>query len=82
MADAIRRQLPPDHAKAAKILSKSLGKPLEGVAGIFTKGYWLMPVTRFVEEFGLADYDLSMELCAQITRRYTWEYAVHSLFPL
>lgn len=76
MARGLREQLPDDYMKMAKILSRSLGPPLEGETGMFTEGYWLMPVARLVEEFGHEHFDVSLELCAEITRRHTAEYAV------
>lgn len=76
MAKGLRNRLPDDYAKAAAILQSSLGDPLEGEAGMFTEGYWLMPVARLVEEFGREHFDESMDLCAEITRRHTSEYAV------
>ncbi len=76
MAQGLQQQLPDDYEQAADILGASLGRPLEGETGMFTEGYWLMPVARFVEEFGLGHYEKSMHLCAEITRRHTSEYAV------
>lgn len=76
MATGLRQRLPSDYAEAAAILTASLGDPLPGETGMFTEGYWLMPVARFVEEFGLEDFDTSMALCAEVTRRHTSEYAV------
>ena len=76
MAEGLRDRLPDDYAKTAKILHVSLGEPLSGETGMFTEGYWLMPVARFVEEFGHNHFDLSMDLCAEVTRRHTSEYAV------
>ena len=75
MADELRQRLP-DYPKATEILKASLGPPLEGETGMFTEGYWLMPVARYVEEFGHDHFDLSLELCAEITQRHTSEYAV------
>ena len=76
MAEGLRNRLPKNYEKAAGILSKSLGPPLAGEVGMFTEGYWLMPVARLVEEFGRNDFDTSMNLCEEITRRHTSEYAV------
>lgn len=76
MATALRERLPDDYPHAARILERSLGPPLPGETGMFTEGYWLMPVARLVEEFGLEHFDVSLLLCAEITRRHTSEYAV------
>ncbi|MFV2054389.1 DNA alkylation repair protein [Aliiroseovarius sp. YM-037] len=76
MAEGLRTRLPENYEAAAAILSASLGPPLEGETGMFTEGYWLMPVARFVEEYGHDHFDLSLSLCTEITRRHTSEYAV------
>ena len=76
MASALFDRLPDDYHEISSILSASLGPPLDGETGMFTKGYWLMPIARLVEEFGQDHIDLSLTLCAEITRRHTAEYAV------
>lgn len=76
MARGLRERLPDDYAKAAAILQASLGPPLEGETGMFTQGYWLMPVARFVEEYGLTDWSTSMDLNEAVTQRHTAEFAV------
>lgn len=76
MAAALRDRLPRAYPQAAERLRLSLGPPLPGDTGMFTEGYWLMPIARFVEEFGLDHFDVSMNLCAEITQRNTSEYAV------
>ena len=72
----MRQQLPVDFTSAAIILEGALGRELDGETGMFTDGYWLMPVTRFVEEFGTGDWEASMRLCEAVTKRHTAEYAV------
>ena len=76
MATGMRDRLPKDYLEAAQILKTSLGPPLQRETGMFTEGYWLMPVARLVEEFGRDHFDASMDLCTEITRRHTSEYAV------
>ncbi len=76
MAELLRQHMPDDFARAAEVLEGALGPELDGETGIFTYGYWLMPVARFVEEFGTDDWEASMRLCEAVTRRHTGEYAV------
>lgn len=76
IATALFERLPSPYPKAAAVLERSLGPPLPGDTGMFTEGYWLMPIARFVEEFGLEHFDISMALCAEVTKRHTSEYAV------
>lgn len=43
---------------------------------MFTESWYLMPVARFVEEFGLDHPRESLAAIEQITRRHTGEYAI------
>jgi len=76
MAELLRERLPDDFERAATILESSLGPELHDESGMFTHGYWLMPVARFVEEFGTNNWEASMRLCEEITKRHTGEYSV------
>ncbi len=75
-ADALRACLPDDFAEAAVILHKILGPENQKETGMFTEGYWLMPVAYFVEKYGLDHYDESVTLIYEITKRHTGEFAV------
>ncbi|MEM6694307.1 MAG: DNA alkylation repair protein [Pseudomonadota bacterium] len=76
MSDALRARLPEDYQEAGAILAASLGPPLEDEVGMFTLGYWLMPVARLVEDHGTHDPATSLDLCEAITQRNTAEYAI------
>lgn len=76
MAAALRRHLPPSYDDALAILLASLGPELAGREGMFTHGWYLMPVARFVEDYGLDHLDQSMHALREITRRHTSEYAI------
>lgn len=76
VADELHRFLPPQYPQALKILCKILGPENPEETGMFTHYYWLMPVGKFVEKYGLDDYDASMQAIAEITKRNTGEYAI------
>ncbi|MEO1420826.1 MAG: DNA alkylation repair protein [Pseudomonadota bacterium] len=76
MSDALRARLPQDFEEAGAITTASLGPRLEGETGMFTSGYWLMPVARLVEDHGIHDLETSLDLCEEITQRHTAEYAI------
>lgn len=76
MTVALRKRLPDDYKHAVQILVDSLGAEIEGDDGMFTEGWYLMPVARFVEEYGLHDWQTSLDALNQITRRHTSEYAI------
>lgn len=82
IADALFETLPKDYPKALKILVKSLapedlesdswnGPTMEGL-----NGFHLWPVTQYIEDHGVEDFDLSMEALALVTKRFTAEFAV------
>lgn len=76
MAAGLHRHLPPDYPAALAILLDSLGPPMEVGEGMFTHGWYLMPVARFVEAYGLDHFDLSMAALCEITQRHTSEFAL------
>ncbi|MGH7456065.1 MAG: DNA alkylation repair protein [bacterium] len=65
-----------DYPEALHILLQILGPDNPNETGMFKTGYWLMPVAKFVELYGLAHYDLSMRAIYEITKRHTGEYAI------
>ncbi|SFC81144.1 DNA alkylation repair protein [Pragia fontium] len=76
LADELRKQLPQDYPTAINIIVDSLGDELAEDAGMFNEGWYLMPIARFVEEFGLSFPEASLSALAEITKRHTAEYAV------
>jgi len=76
IADALHNQLPTDYCDALDILSKILGPENTKETGMFTEGYWLMPVAFFVEKYGLDYYDESIQFIEEVTKRNTGEYAI------
>lgn len=82
IADELRKALPSDYADALGILLNILGAENETEEGMFTNGYFLMPVAFFVEKYGLEHFDLSMQALYEITKRHTSEYAVRPYLDL
>lgn len=76
IADSLHTFLGVDYTKAVGILRKILGPENANETGMFTHFYWILPIAKFVEKYGLADFILSMEAIADITKRNTGEYAV------
>lgn len=76
LADGLRRRLPEDYPSALRIIVNSLGDELDEDEGMFNEGWYLMPIARFVEEFGLNFPEDSLTALAEITKRHTAEYAV------
>ncbi len=76
LAEELRRRLPEAYPEAVGILVDSLGPELREDQGMFTESWFLMPVARFVEEYGLEYPECSLEAIEEITRRHTGEYAI------
>lgn len=76
ISDELSNTLPTDYSKALNILLKILGPENETEQGMFTNGYFLMPIAFFVEKYGLQHLELSMHALYEITKRHTSEYAI------
>jgi len=68
--------LPFDFAKSIKILTSILGGENPNETGMFTNYYWIMPIGKFVEKYGLDHFELSIKAIEEITKRNTGEYAI------
>ena len=43
---------------------------------MFANFYWVMPMAKYVEDYGLGHFELSTEAMKEITKRNTSEYAI------
>lgn len=76
LAEGLRDRLPAAYPDAVVVLLAVLGDELGEDEGMFTASWFLMPVARFVEEYGLDHPDVSLPAIREITRRHTGEYAI------
>ena len=76
IADALHVCLPDDYTKSIEILVSIMGDENLKETGMFTDFYWLMPVGKFIEKYGLAYFDASMKAIEELTKRNTGEYAI------
>jgi len=76
IADELHKELGEDYPSAIAILLKILGPENEEETGMFTNFYWMMPIAKYVEKYGLEHFDLSMEATFEITKRHTGEYTI------
>jgi 3-methyladenine DNA glycosylase AlkC len=75
-ADALKNFLPDSYSTAVAVLMKILGRENPNETGMFTHYYWILPIGKFVEKYGLADFETSMFAIQEITKRNTGEYAI------
>ena len=76
IADLLKKYLPEKYPDAISIILKILGPENKEETGMFTNFYWLMPVGKFVEKYGLDHFTLSIKSIEEITKRNTGEYAI------
>ncbi|MEU7372710.1 DNA alkylation repair protein [Streptomyces albidoflavus] len=76
LAEGLRTRLPGGYPDAVAVLLGALGVELAEGEGMFTTSWFLMPVARFVEEYGLDHPEVSLDAIEAITRCHTGEYAI------
>lgn len=76
IADKLKHYLPEKYPETLAILTKIFGPENEEETGMFTNFYWLMPVGKFVEKYGLNNFAESLKAIEDITKRNTGEYAI------
>ena len=77
--DAFELYLPNDYEQNIKIFENILGAELKQETGMFSEGWWLWPVGRYVEKHGLKNTKLSLDFIKELTKRFTGEYAIRTL---
>lgn len=76
ITDTLKSHLSNDYPTAISQLIKILGPENEKETGMFKEYYWVMPIAKYVEKYGLMDFDLSMNAIQEITKRNTGEYTI------
>lgn len=75
-AENLKQFLPSNYKKALPILLGIMGEENPNQTGMFTHYYWLLPVGKFIELYGLDDFEISINAIAELTKRNTGEYAI------
>ncbi len=75
-ADELKPLLPNAYPKAIHILTQILGEENLNETGMFKEFYWVMPIGKFIEKYGLDHFDISIKAIEEITKRNTGEYAI------
>ncbi|MEC6748177.1 DNA alkylation repair protein [Marinilactibacillus sp. XAAS-LB27] len=76
IAEELYAALPKDYPQALSLLMMILGPKNLKESGMFTNGYFLMPVAYYVEKYGVSHLEQSMDALYEITQRHTSEYAI------
>jgi 3-methyladenine DNA glycosylase AlkC len=78
-ADAFELYLPEDYEHNIKIFENILGPELQQETGMFSEGWWLWPIGRYVERHGIKNLKVSLNFIKELTKRFTGEYAIRPL---
>lgn len=76
IAEELHTSLPTQYEEALNILMAIMGPENPHETGMFSQYYWLMPVGKFIETYGLEHFDASMRAIGEVTKRNTGEYAI------
>lgn len=77
--DALQTSMSPDYSQNIKAFYGLLGPELTKPEGMFHTGWWLWPISRYVERNGNEDWQLSLSFLKELTKRFTGEYAIRPL---
>ncbi len=75
-AEVLKSCLPENFDEAVSILLKILGDENANETGMFSEYYWIMPIGKYVEQYGIEHFDTSINAIEEITKRNTGEYAI------
>ncbi len=78
----LKEYLPGNYKRQLRALSKLFGKPLPFEEGMFTIGFYLYPISQFIELYGEEDIDFSLEQIEKLTQQFTGEWAIRPLANL
>lgn len=73
------KYLPLPYPQVIQIFTQVLGPELQTETGMFTHGWWLWPIGRYIEKHGTKDFKLSTDFIYQLTKRFTGEFAIRPL---
>lgn len=76
IADELYRTLGADYTRNITLLTRILGPENKEETGMFKEFYWVMPIAKYVEKYGLEDLETSMTIILEITKRNTSEYTI------
>jgi 3-methyladenine DNA glycosylase AlkC len=76
ISDELHERFDCNYTLGLSYLLEILGPENENETGMFTEFYWVMPIAKYVEKYGLDNYKESIRAIEEITKRNTGEYAI------
>ncbi|MDO5523256.1 MAG: DNA alkylation repair protein [Bacteroidia bacterium] len=77
--DALDKSLSEDYTENIHVFHRILGEELTQTEGMFTDGWWLWPIGRYVEKHGTKNLRVSLDFIKELTKRHTGEFAIRPL---
>jgi len=77
--NGFEQYLPNAYEQNIVIFEKILGEELKQETGMFSEGWWLWPIGRYVEKHGVENLKVSLAFIKELTKRFTGEYAIRPL---
>ena len=74
--DQLNTCLTGDYIKKCHSVVSILGPENQEETGMFTHFYWIMPIAKFVEKYGLDHFGVSIKAIEEITKRNTGEFTI------
>ncbi|MDR2639180.1 MAG: DNA alkylation repair protein [Helicobacteraceae bacterium] len=78
-ADALELCLPNSYEQNIQIFESILGEELQRETGMFSEGWRLWPIGRYVERHGVENIRVSLNFIKELTKRFTGEFAIRPL---
>lgn len=82
ISELLLENLDMSYGKQLKVLSSLLDEPWPHEDGMFTYGFFLYPVSQFIEINGKQDMELSLNFIERLTMQFTGEWAIRPLANL
>lgn len=77
--DALVKYLGDDHCENIRLFQNILGPELQTDTGMFTHGYWLWPIGRYIERYGVECHKTAIRCIYELTKRFTGEFAIRPI---
>ncbi|GCF93795.1 DNA alkylation repair protein [Enterococcus florum] len=79
IVDAMEKHMDESYTVNIQAFYELLGPELTQSEGMFSFGWWLWPIGRYVERYGNQDWQASLAFLKELTKRFTGEYAIRTL---
>ncbi len=68
-----------DYERNIALFRKIWGDELKQETGMFTEGWWLWPISRYVTRFACSNPQITYDFLKEFTKRHTGEFAIRPL---